>query len=150
MESFTPWSPLFSKVARAIESMLTILFWPKVDERHISTLTSVEWLRQVCYYPSLALSQATFVPKIAPTPYVNAIASAPQNVTRTAPIAPLAPPTFAATQPSSARHKSDAPTTEPTSAFAPTSVTIDSGSAAPTATVVELGSGSGEIFRVEV
>jgi len=51
------------------------------------------------------------VPNSAPTPAVTAIASAPQNVTRNAPEATLAPPTRAAIPPSSAKKNNDVPDT---------------------------------------
>lgn len=51
------------------------------------------------------------VPKIAPTTAVATIANAPHSVTRPAPTATLAPPTFAASPPSSARSRSDPPAT---------------------------------------
>jgi mannan endo-1,4-beta-mannosidase len=54
----------------------------------------------------------TAVPNSAPTPAVTAIASAPQNVTRIAPAATLAPPTRAAIPPSSARKNKDVPDTK--------------------------------------
>lgn len=50
-------------------------------------------------------------PKSAPTPAVTAIASAPQNVTRIAPVLTSAPPTRAATPPKTARNNSDVPDT---------------------------------------
>jgi len=52
------------------------------------------------------------IPNSAPTPAVTAIASAPQNVTRIAPPATLAPPARAAIPPSSARKNKDVPDTK--------------------------------------
>ena len=53
----------------------------------------------------------TTAPKRRPTPAVRPIASAPQNVTRHAPLIALAPPTKAANPPSVPRNSSDAPAT---------------------------------------
>ena len=50
-------------------------------------------------------------PKTAPTAVVTAIARAPQNTTRTAPVHGRAPPTLAASHPRTARSASDAPAT---------------------------------------
>src|ERR1019366_6704178 len=51
------------------------------------------------------------VPNSDPTPAVSAMASAPQNVTRIAPIVTLAPPAGAATPLRSARNTSEVPET---------------------------------------
>ena len=51
------------------------------------------------------------VPNSAPTPAVSPIASAPQNVTRMAPVVTGAPPTRAATPPRIARNTSEIPET---------------------------------------
>jgi hypothetical protein len=53
-------------------------------------------------------SQAT-TPKSAPTPAVNAIASAPQKVTRTVATSTGAPPALADSEPNSARNRSQLP-----------------------------------------
>jgi mannan endo-1,4-beta-mannosidase len=60
---------------------------------------------------ALEMFSQTAVPNSAPTPAVTAIASAPQNVTRIAPAATLAPPTRAAIPPRSARKNKDVPDT---------------------------------------
>ena len=75
----------------------------------------------------------TTVPKSAPTPAVSAMASAPQNVTRTAPLATPAPPTRAATPPRSARNTSDAPDTTGIRPDAGVTAVTARGRAAPTA-----------------
>jgi hypothetical protein len=72
-------------------------------------------------------------PNNAPTPAVSAIASAPQNVTRTAPIVRLAPPANAASPPSAARKSSDDPATAGMRYPPAVRSTASSGRAAPTA-----------------
>ena len=77
----------------------------------------------------------TAAPKIAPTPAVKAMASAPQNVTRTVARPTSAPRAFAPTAPNSARNRSDASETATTRKGAGVMNTISKGSAAPIANV---------------
>jgi hypothetical protein len=72
----------------------------------------------------------TTVPNSVPTPAVSAIASAPQNVTRIAPLVALAPPTKAANPPNIARKTSDAPATSGTRYASGAIVTASKGKAA--------------------
>lgn len=64
-------------------------------------------------------------------PAVNAMASAPQNVTRMAARHTIAPPAMAPIAPSSARNKSEAPASIGTSRAIGTRNTISKGNAAP-------------------
>src|SRR4029453_538681 len=73
------------------------------------------------------------VPNSAPTPAVSPIASAPQNVTRTAPVVTGAPPTRAAIPPRIARNTSEIPETRRIRLDAGTMAAANSGIAAPTA-----------------
>ena len=79
-------------------------------------------------------SQAT-TPKRAPTPVVNAIANAPQNVTRATDAITGEPPVRAARRPNNARKRSELPARPHISSEAGSKGTIRSGSAAPTANV---------------
>src|ERR1019366_2166829 len=72
-------------------------------------------------------------PKRAPTAAVTAIASAPQKVTRRAPVAMGAPPAFAAIEPRDARKTSDTPATYGIRCFSGTRETATTGTAAPSA-----------------
>jgi len=71
-------------------------------------------------------------PNEAPIPAVKAIAKAPQKVTRTAATSTEAPPACAASDPDSARNKSEAHETVHMSADTGTKMTIKRGSKAPT------------------
>ena len=77
----------------------------------------------------------TTVPKIAPIPAVNAIASAPQKVTRSVALPTFAPPARAPIAPNRARKTSDPIETPATRAAGDMSKTIARGIAAPTATL---------------
>jgi hypothetical protein len=72
-------------------------------EALVSPLPSVKW-------DCGGHAHAT-VPNSAPTPAVSAMASAPQNVTRIAPIVTPAPPARAANPPRRARNASEVPET---------------------------------------
>ena len=74
-------------------------------------------------------------PNKAPTPAVSAIASAPQNVTRTAARNTDEPPVRAANEPRSARNSKELPETVHTSVEAGATTTRRSGMAAPTVKV---------------
>ena len=82
---------------------------------------------------SWRLPRHATVPKRDPTPAVSPMASAPQNVTRIAPIVTLAPPTRAANAPRIARNTSEVPETMGISLDSGTMATANSGMAAPTA-----------------
>ena len=71
-------------------------------------------------------------PNRVPTPAVNAIARAPQKVTRAAAVIAGAPPTRAAREPNNARSKSEKPETPHMSADGGINRTIKRGRAAPT------------------
>src|ERR1035438_7488453 len=73
------------------------------------------------------------VPKSQPTPAVRAMASAPQKVTRIAPIVTPAPPARAANPPRSARNSNEVPATRAIKPDAGPRVTTKRGMAAPTA-----------------
>src|SRR5581483_10684152 len=81
------------------------------------------------------LDQDTLVPKRAPTPPVAAMASAPQNATRSAPIQGEAPPTRAASAPRAARKTRDAAETTRTVWEDGANMTVRMGKAAPTVNV---------------
>jgi len=72
-------------------------------------------------------------PNSNPTPAVSAMASAPQNVTRIAPIVTPAPPARAANPPRSARNTSEVPETSGISAAAGVMAVTNKGMAEPTA-----------------
>src|SRR6516165_7470045 len=72
-------------------------------------------------------------PKSAPAPVVTAIASAPQNVTRVAPLITLAPPSDAAHAPSAARKSREAPATTGIRRACGAKMTAKRGIIAPTA-----------------
>jgi hypothetical protein len=76
------------------------------------------------------------VPKSVPTPYVTAIASALQNVTRITPGKSLAPPVCAASAPRSASATRAAPATAKARCFAGARATTASGRAAPAAKLI--------------
>jgi hypothetical protein len=81
------------------------------------------------HWPPVGPAHGT-VPNSDPTPAVNAPASAPQNVTRIAPIVTPAPPAYAANPP---RNASDVPETRGIRP-APEAMTVTKrGMAAPTA-----------------
>jgi len=73
------------------------------------------------------------VPNHVPTPAVTAIASAPQNVTRTAATAMRAPPARAAIAPRIARNTSDSAQTSAITRSGGANAVTTSGSAAPAA-----------------
>src|ERR1035438_2658760 len=73
------------------------------------------------------------VPNSQPTPAVIAMASAPQKVTRIAPVIILAPPACAARPPRSARNSNDVPATRGISPASGASAVTRRGRAAPTA-----------------
>ena len=73
------------------------------------------------------------VPNSDPTPAVSAMASAPQNVTRIAPIVTPAPPARAAKPPRSARNTSEDPETKGINIAGGTVAVTRRGMAAPTA-----------------
>src|SRR5581483_4565312 len=75
-------------------------------------------------------------PNMAPTSAVNAIASAPQKVTRNVPSAIGAPPARAANAPRIARNTSEVPATKAARCVEGTRTTVNSGKAAPAAKVV--------------
>ncbi len=81
---------------------------------------------------SVHLSPQATAPNSAPTAAVTAIASAPQNVTRHAPISMSAPPTRAAMTPSDARNASDIPDTQKIRPHYAANAATSSGKAAPT------------------
>jgi len=76
--------------------------------------------------------QLAVVPKRAPTPAVNPMAKAPQNVTRTAPTLTPAPPTRAANPPKNARNNNDVPATRGISPATGATAVTSSGMDAPT------------------
>src|ERR1700687_3091154 len=82
--------------------------------------------------PASAPAQAT-VPNSHPTPAVSAMASAPQNVTRIAPIVTPAPPARAANPPRRARNSSEVPETRGIKPAAGAMAVTRRGMAAPTA-----------------
>src|ERR1700737_132213 len=73
------------------------------------------------------------VPNSDPTPAVSAMASAPQNVTRIAPIVTPAPPAYAANPPRSARNTSEVPETSGIKPATGAMAVTKRGIAAPTA-----------------
>src|SRR5689334_4247051 len=73
------------------------------------------------------LARYTTVPKTFPIPAVNAIASAPQNVTRTVARSTLAPPALAPIAPRRARKPKEAIETIGTSNFTGETTTMSSG-----------------------
>ena len=77
------------------------------------------------------LQRQTTVPNNFPIPAVKAIASAPQDITRTVPHGTSAPPTFAPIAPRTARKPKDAADTMGTSAPAGDTTTMSKGMAAP-------------------
>src|SRR5215467_10962166 len=86
--------------------------------------------------PSSVKETETFYgadPKSAPAPAVTAIAKAPQNVTRVAPVSTFAPPADAAHAPSAARKSSEAAATTGIRKVCGARITAKSGSIAPTA-----------------
>ena len=72
-------------------------------------------------------------PNSHPTPAVSAMASAPQNVTRIAPLTILAPPTRAASPPRSARNTSEVAETRGIKLAGGAVTVTKRGMAAPTA-----------------
>jgi hypothetical protein len=72
-------------------------------------------------------------PKSAPTPAVTVIASAPQMVTRIAPLIMLAPPANAANAPRAARKNREAAVTTGIKRVCDATIVATSGSVAPTA-----------------
>src|SRR3546814_8702477 len=73
----------------------------------------------------------TVAPKRLPTPAVNAIARAPQKVTRMIDRMTGAPPAFAPSAPSRTRHRSETATTSGINCCAEAAVTTASGMIAP-------------------
>ncbi len=74
-------------------------------------------------------------PKSWPTAAVRSIASAPQKVTRTAPVMIDAPPAFAARPPNTAKNISDDAATTDISCASGTAHAVNNGNAAPTVNV---------------
>jgi hypothetical protein len=89
--------------------------------------------RQANAPAGLRTRHQTTAPNSAPTPAVIAIASAPQKVTRHAPIRTPAPPARAATAPNKARKKNAVADIHGIRLCAGANVVTASGSAAPTA-----------------
>src|SRR5450759_1642868 len=116
-----------------------------VDTRHEgdgispSSQTWMTWPARVssnelkaCQVAYRRFTHAT-VPNRAPTPAVNPMASAPQNVTRIAPTVKGAPPACAATPPRSARKTSEVPETRKIRLASGDNNVTTRGMAAPTA-----------------
>src|SRR5664280_3495264 len=87
-------------------------------------------------FSDLSGGRQVVMPKRAPTAAVTAIASAPQKVTRRAPVAMGAPPAFAAIEPRDARKTSDTPATYGIRCFSGTRATAATRTAAPSANVM--------------
>src|SRR6185436_5477159 len=79
----------------------------------------------------VSLEHQTTAPNSAPTPYVIAIASAPQNVTLVAPTLADAPPARAASPPRIANNTRHVPVTAGASILAGARNTTTKGTAAP-------------------
>src|ERR1700732_4824307 len=94
--------------------------------------TLVTLLPRVKWDSSGGHAHAT-VPNSAPTPAVSTMASAPQNVTRVAPIVTPAPPARAANPPRRARNASEVPETRGIKAATGARAVTTRGMAAPTA-----------------
>src|SRR5260221_3765355 len=94
----------------------------------------------------------TTVPKSAPTPAVTPIASAPQNVTRMAPVDIPAPPARAASAPSTARKSSDDAATMTIRCVSDAAIATASGRAPPMAELAADASAawSGRAWRAVV
>src|SRR3989338_1126131 len=108
----------------------------KGPEETLAFLLSASWKSggRVRDLTHLCLRQTT-APNSLPTTAVTAIATAPQNVTRSTPRQTEAPPALAPTAPSSARKASDSPVTQSVIVASGTSAAVAKGSAAPTAKV---------------
>src|SRR6185436_7614284 len=77
----------------------------------------------------------TVVPNSLPTPAVRAMAAAPQNATRAAPVHADAPPARAARAPNPARQASETAATKRLVCAGGTSIAVRIGNVAPTANV---------------
>src|SRR5437660_5454089 len=101
--------------------------------KHGSACTHPPFLSRVLPPARTLKVQDALVPNKVPTAAVAAIASAPQNATRAAPIHRDAPPARPARPPSAARKTKEAPETKRVSRVGGANRIITMGSAAPTA-----------------